>query len=307
MNLFATDDAFVPFNETCSIKEGLGYYNKSNGQCVCKQGYKRHEGVCIEITDENKDIEATLYDVAGERTLNGHSCRVRGGPKHDIEISHGELWWSAQILWFMFKDAPKRSVLDNYAKSLNIHDKLNKSPKSCIAVHIRQGDSCGDVILGFKRRCFSFEQYIDEILKMQILYNRKDKEYKTVYIATDSNKIEKRMKEWNKSSNKTKYFEIISQTEMDRDKYNTGLNFEDLSDSIAIGLAGGGVVQELMQDMWAMSFCDIFIGDFTSSIARISYEIMTIRKQYYPPFVVLSAPWCDNTQWFHFEGKSYVC
>ena len=88
------------------------------------------------------------------------------------------------------------------------------------------------------------------------------------------------MKQWNNSVNKTNYFEIISQTEINRDKYNTGLHFEN------VALSGGDLVQELMKDIWAMSFCDMFIGDFTSSIARISYEIMTIRKKYYPPFLV---------------------
>ena len=290
----------MPLNETCSIKQGFGYYNKTNGQCVCKQGYKRQQGICMEITDENKDFQESLYDVPGEQTLNGHACPIRGGTKHEIAQQHGDLWWSAQILWFMFKNAPKRSILDNYAKSLHIHDELDQSTrKSCIAVHIRQGDSCGDVILGFKRKCFGFDRYIEEILKLKKVYNHK--EYKTVYIATDSNKTEKLIKEWNKSENKTKYFEIISQIEIDRDKYNSGLTFENTD------LSGAWIIQELMKDIWAMSFCDMFIGDFTSSIARISYEMMTIRKQYYPPFVVFSAPWCDNTQSFHYQGKSYTC
>ena len=304
---FIDDKQFVTLNETCSIKEGKGFYNISNGQCVCKEGYKRHEGLCIELTDENKNIRTSLYDVPGERTLNGHRCKVRSKTTTNIAQNHGQLWWSAQVLWFMFKNAPKRDILDNYAKSLGIHDELeSRVRRSCIATHIRQGDSCGDIILGFKRRCFDFDKYINEILNMKEIYSDY-KDYKTVHIATDSNIISTKMKEWNNSINKTKYFEIISQTEMNRDKYNSGLNFEDLFDSIAIGLAGGSIVKELMKDIWAMSFCDIFVGDFTSSIARISYELMTIRKKYYPPFVVLSAPWCDNTRFFYFEGNNYMC
>ena len=69
----------------------------------------------------------------------------------------------------------------------------------------------------------------------------------------------------------------------------------------------GKFVEELLKDIWAMKECQFFIGDFTSAISRITYELMLYQRQYYPPFHSMYQPWCDNAEQFLFNEKMYWC
>jgi hypothetical protein len=39
---------------------------------------------------------------------------------------------------------------------------------------------------------------------------------------------------------------------------------------------------------------DIFIGGFSTNVARVAYEVMVAQKGCFPPFVSVDIPWCHN-------------
>ena len=57
---------------------------------------------------------------------------------------HGFVWWHAHVNWFLHKDSPRRASLDEYVASLKLRP-------SCIAVHIRRGDSCHDETKAYRK------------------------------------------------------------------------------------------------------------------------------------------------------------
>ncbi len=281
---------FVLLGDTCSANKKYGKYNINNGICECIDGFIQRHGLCINKSLLNKEYIVSSYDVPGEITLDAHDCRVKSALQSNLELMYGSLYYSSQVLWFLFKNAPNRYILDQYVNSLNIIN--NKY----IAVHIRHGDSCDDIIHQFKRKCFDFNAYIDKINEIRNMYDG----YNKIYVSTDSNEIEKDIIKWN--GNKSKEFMIITQS-MNRNIYNMNGGYIDHNDDIK----GSVFVEELMKDIWTMSYCDIFIGDFTSSVARVTYELMVYHKKYYPPYIVLTAPWCDNTQRFTYKGEEFIC
>lgn len=53
-------------------------------------------------------------------------------------------------------------------------------------------------------------------------------------------------------------------------------------------------VKTMLLDLVLMSEGDVFIGGFSTNVARAAYEIMVARKGCYPPFVSIDIPWCHN-------------
>jgi hypothetical protein len=90
--------------------------------------------------------------------------------------------------------------------------------------------------------------------------------------------------------------------QIDRDKYDS----HELIDARQ-EMRTGSIAEELFKDMWAMQMCDMFIGQMTSNIDRIAYELMIARKGHYAPYVSLDAPWCDQTGNFKYKGNEYIC
>jgi hypothetical protein len=46
--------------------------------------------------------------------------------------------------------------------------------------------------------------------------------------------------------------------------------------------------------MQLMVDADLFIGGFSTNVARLTYELMVARKGCYPPFLSKDIPWCQN-------------
>ena len=53
-------------------------------------------------------------------------------------------------------------------------------------------------------------------------------------------------------------------------------------------------IYTMMMDLELMVAADVFIGGFSTNVARVAYELMVSRKGCYPPFVSLDVPWCHN-------------
>ena len=53
-------------------------------------------------------------------------------------------------------------------------------------------------------------------------------------------------------------------------------------------------MKTMLLDLVLMSEGDVFIGGFSTNVARAAYEIMVARKGCYPPFVSVDIPWCHN-------------
>ena len=47
-------------------------------------------------------------------------------------------------------------------------------------------------------------------------------------------------------------------------------------------------------DLALMIDSDMFIGGFSTNVARVVYEVMTARRGCYVPFATVDVPWCQN-------------
>jgi len=53
-------------------------------------------------------------------------------------------------------------------------------------------------------------------------------------------------------------------------------------------------IYTMLLDLGLMVAADIFVGGFSTNVARVAYELMVSRKGCYPPFISLDVPWCHN-------------
>jgi hypothetical protein len=86
----------------------------------------------------------------------------------------GYMWAHAQSLLLLFRTAPKFSLVEKFVAS-----QLGATP-SCIAIHIRHGDSCHDGAHP-KKHCQPLERYRQEVKLLVEKYGKR----RQIYIATD--------------------------------------------------------------------------------------------------------------------------
>eukprot|EP01083_Nonionella_stella_P161660 529786_1 len=282
---------------TCGLN---GTYNISNGRCDCLPGYVLISSICRLYPDEfiahniDLDRQSNSYDEPGEHTLNAHNCIVRGKPPTYYEEYYGPLYYSSQILWFLFKTAPNKYVLDNYARQIHV-DKHQS-----VAIHIRRGDACDRIVNEVFRQCYQLVDYLNVARRMYDKYKTFDGQIFMIYIATDDASV---IKEIEGVRDDYKYFEFKYHKAINRSVFDAQYGYWDdnplLQDSL--------MVQELLMDIWTMKECDFFVGDFTSTIARLTYELMLHEKKYYPPYHSMYMQWCQTANPFIFQNQTVWC
>ena len=272
-----------------------GNYSRETGRCRCAPGYVQsqvedHPGMkelCApRAARAMEDTTSALYQAyaaPGEITTDAHNCPTRGA-QHALERKWGKLWYDAQVLHFLFSRAPKSGHNLAFARSLGLK-------RGCIAMHVRHGDSCGAVVHHLKRKCQPLSAYVEAARTLFKRYGKRQ-----VFVASDDPKVIAATKLPEHGDIDWRY------QDMDRAKYDSHELIDFRKD-----MRSGFVADELFRDMYAMSRCDMIVGQFKSNIDRIVLEMIMARRGHYVPFISLDAPWCSQGDQFTYEGKSYTC
>lgn len=178
-------------------------------------------------------------------------------------------WWHAQHLWYLVHDAPDRSALDAWRAGIPL------SP-TCLAVHVRHGDTCNDVVNNHKvcRPWSEYERRVDEMIKQYGIFD-------DIYLATDDPDV---------------------LDEARRGKYASRLRFQrDFRGELHGGDVDGDPrfeeeehITSVKRDIWALASCQAFVGTMSSSVAWIAYELMVAQRGHYVPFISLDFAFNDE-------------
>jgi hypothetical protein len=266
-----------------------------NGLCECEKGFFREfggqEGSMVGCRpSKGPDDRVTMgpheTGAPGESRPDATSClESQWRTDYEYQREYGHLWWHAQLLLFMFTGAAKFHVLKDYSREM-----LGQTP-SCIAVHIRRGDSCKDGGSPYKK-CVPNEVYVAHISRLVARYGTRAH----VYLATDDEGAVSSLRAAHPE------YKWISQ-DMRRDKYGAEVQIDDNAAArtsssaeelfkVRVGTHAHCTHTDynqlsLFKDVWAMSSCDIFVGSMTSSIGWVSYGLMVARHGLYTPFVAV--------------------
>ena len=219
------------------------------------------------------------------------------GKMTTLRKATGYLWFHAQLMWALHDKAPRRRELENYVAGLKMGGTSGRG--TCIAVHVRHGDSCGEkdregVVY---KTCKPLADYLDAARKIALKYPFLFGSATTttnsvrIYLATDDPVVVADAARVNiASSGAAKSargggvrFHITVQT-VNRAKYNDPHVPIDTNHALD---NDDGTIGEIYRDLWAMSTCGAFVGSFTSSFAWITYELMLARQRHFPPFIAV--------------------
>jgi hypothetical protein len=181
-----------------------------------------------------------------------------------------------------------------------------------IAMQVRHGDSC--VV---RPDCFGLHVYMERAMRMQEKYG-----VRNIYLATDSYKVVAQTKKYEPQFRfmvqpfDRRHFEIPrSLGSMVIDECHMTGQCDPIED-----------IRTMALDMALMVESDMFIGGFSTNVARVVYEAMAARKRKrkrkrkgegggggkaggkgqgkagsgsdyvycYPPFATVDVPWCHN-------------
>lgn len=180
-------------------------------------------------------------------------------------------WWHAQYLWLMLRDAPLRPVLDRYVASLELGD-------SCVAVHVRHGDSLLDETRQLKTHRWS--AYAEAIRTLEDEYGK----FGRIFVATDDGVVAA-------AAQRTLPASRLVMQAIDRDKFS--LNGTTIDS--APQFDSQSMVLDIARDIWAMSMCSAFVGTLSSSVGWTVVELQAARRGHYNPFISLDIAYNDGT------------
>lgn len=297
-----------------------GAYNISTGRCACGAGrfpYTTSAAGCARCAelgaehaegeeDEGEfraklrrclDAEATFrrYEAGGVLTADARRMvydAAPGGvtaPGDGFDSMHSGrapaslvdtmtfFWWHAQHLWLMLRDAPLRPALDSYAASLKLGD-------SCLAVHVRHGDSILDASRQLKAHGWS--AYAGAIRELEEEYGA----FERIFLATDDGDIAAAAQRALPASR------LVMQA-LDRSKFTLGAagdaDVKTIDD--AAHFDSQDAIMDVAKDIWAMSTCAAFVGTLSSSVGWTVVELQAARRGHYNPFISLDIAYNDGT------------
>jgi hypothetical protein len=228
----------------------------------------------------NKDMLPTWdkqVDSSGRVFYAEHQDKYDSANGNWYRMEHGDLLFSSVLAQYFMQ--PDATTMQSIKKGVNDL----ATPRPCIAVHMRHGDSCGkhEYADGRARSCPTFEEYMEKARKMQSLYG-----VNSVFLATDE-VITDAMVEHAHSLNFTLSFQRINRSVYNQDGGHGIPNVEFLDVENPSHLA-----HEVYIDFYASLQCDMFIGPQHSTMDLMIYESAVGTKGYYPPFISTDDPWC---------------
>uniref|UniRef100_A0A7S0DI55 Uncharacterized protein n=1 Tax=Amorphochlora amoebiformis TaxID=1561963 RepID=A0A7S0DI55_9EUKA len=280
-------------NDVCG---GHGEWTPKKGRCLCDEGYIANEAGgdetgCRKVENEqdkhldSDSLSEKMNDflpwglsAPGEVAVEASECGRTFDTINDYRHKQGYLWWHAVHLEWLVTGAKKYPQTKAWATSRGLD---HKNGKTCIAVHVRNGDACMDP-LSSHRTCHPWVEYLAEIEKIEKLYGKQ----KTIFIATDNQTVIEDAISHNSAGRRLVYQNIS------RAKYNP----REIGDTVDIrqDLDDPEVVTEFMTEVVGLSMCGYFIGTFTSSVAWITVELQAMRLGHYRPFIGLDMAYGHN-------------
>ena len=157
---------------------------------------------------------------------------------------------------------------------------LGPGSPSCVAVHVRHGDSCDDQAQP-RKRCFSLQQHMTAARALLRRYGGR----KHVYVATDDAGVLKDLERGAREGGA--YADLAPRWQAYRHIKHYGRGVRGATQSVDDNeaIATPAAAQEMYLDLWAMSQCDLFVGTLSSSVAWTTLALMTARHARYPPSV----------------------
>eukprot|EP00937_MAST-01D_sp_MAST-1D-sp2_P007719 g7719.t1 len=233
---------------------------------------------------------------------------------HPLYRKRGFQWWHAHVLWETVRRPPPatrqslaafvRAAFDvragagavvGAAKPAAASGEGGGEVASCVAVHVRHGDSCSDMLQP-RKRCFALRQYMAAVRRLLRRYGPR----RHVYIGTDDRGVLAEAATGVRPGGTYEDLALRWQAYEHHDAYGYTHGGEDGSrqqqhgpDGRPVDIDGNDrintpqVALEMHRDVWAMSHCDLFVGTLSSSVAWVVLDLMTARHGRFPPFIGL--------------------
>lgn len=254
---------------------------------MCKQRVQSEMARRIQPDDEPdpRDL-ARFNEQAGESVPGEMSFREATSDFERLPKPHkdsgfkawGFFWWVSQLYLYFHRKAPKRPYLEAWFESLGM-----APGKTCLAVHVRRGDSCTDKENMWKY-CLPWSDYRRHIRVMEARYGP----YDHVYLATDDEQV--------LAEAKRDVPHLIFQ---DVDRRHFDISTEQGGVDALARFNRPHMVESVAKDIWGMSSCDAFVGTLTSSVGYSALALMVGRKGHYVPYISLMRAFGDS----HFAGQ----
>lgn len=288
-----------------------GYYDYYNGRCVCDKGFMpsrfdEYSGCAPYHTfDFDKIYRRRLHRDKWESDDPKIKKAVREGDdfyfsllapsennpglsrnpvqrtQSDYRDKHGFLWEHAQYLWYLHKNNPKRQFLDEYVMESGLDlNRLKPGEINAVGIHVRHGDSCHDKYQNH-RVCLPLSSYMEAVKELEEVYGK----YDIIFLATDDPEVIEATKPYIKEGYTFAYQKISRLIYETGDKNGVDVRIEFNSPQL---------VKEIVADIWALSYCNAFVGSFASSVAWVAYELMLARSGFYPPFISVDLPYAHK-------------
>eukprot|EP00747_Dinoflagellata_sp_TGD_P157842 gnl/TRDRNA2_/TRDRNA2_177776_c2_seq14.p1 gnl/TRDRNA2_/TRDRNA2_177776_c2~~gnl/TRDRNA2_/TRDRNA2_177776_c2_seq14.p1 ORF type:complete len:267 (-),score=18.24 gnl/TRDRNA2_/TRDRNA2_177776_c2_seq14:343-1143(-) len=195
----------------------------------------------------------------------------------------GLFWWTSQVWTYLLR--PDRGLR---AQLAGLKEHLNwEAHRPILGMHVRHGDSCHKAF-SKDRDCFPFETFMSKAREFAMLYG-----YKSIYLATDDADV------WDQAANYSEFHFLHAPA--NRAQRRNTMEQDDkgmwVSSVKAMYFEAGAVAKEareVLLDVHMLADTDGFIGQFTSSMARLAYSLSFGRRGCAIPLASLDSLWCND-------------
>eukprot|EP00978_Attheya_sp_CCMP212_P004571 scaffold9981_cov51-Attheya_sp.AAC.2 len=223
--------------------------------------------------------------------MNVYSHLLRGDDKYGYPLhipaqhrSNGHFWYYNQLLSYLMRPNDQLIKIINEAKDQLEGWKDLERP--LLSLHVRHGDSCPkDETVRKARQCEPLEKYMsDAVLPMAEKYG-----VKSIFLSTDNEMVIQDTKNYPQ-------FNWLFQPEVLRGS----IPWDDKSVTQTVDTYL--VINQVLTDLFLLAEGDLFVGKFTSNIARLAFSLMAIRLRGVAPYISLDSTWCFD--WGQPAGNS---
>ena len=184
---------------------------------------------------------------------------------------------------------PRHYAFEDALRTSGLHEARQRG-QPVVALHVRHGDSCSSIeARRTARNCEPLSVYINAIER---LANASAVQLSTIFLATDDPAVLNMTASypqytWLRQPGSTELVHLL----------NPGNRFLDTV--IQQNSMKQSRLHNNMQLAWSttldamlLASCDLFVGKFTSSLFRLSYELHAAECDCAAPFISLDSPWC---------------
>lgn len=152
---------------------------------------------------------------------------------------------------------------------------LTTAMRPMLSMHIRHGDSCRDEL--HLRECMPAKAFLDAAEGFKTRYGAK-----SIFVASDDAGVIAEVRELGP---KYGWKQVIA-LDLKRNKYEV--------ETMGEWSKGADMALDAIAEIESLASGDMFVGQFSSNVARLAFSLMVKKKGFFPPFESLDIPYCDH-------------